>query len=169
VNLYYVRYCIAWYLVGRTALTLAIRGKLNFETLAIVCYYNTGCSLEEVARNTRTSPTTVRKQLVAAGIRIRTLSEAALLSSVLYPVPRQRQAGKYLAARGRDGKYCAIHRACWEAHYPLHPGFHVHHIDGNTLNNDMSNLAALAPGIHRQVHAEEARRALEAYRAQEAM
>lgn len=80
--------------------------------------------------------------------------------------PKVCMMGGYLMARGRDKKYHYIHRACWEAHYPLREGFHVHHINGDTLNNEMWNLAALAPGIHRQVHAEETRRALEAYRAQ---
>lgn len=76
------------------------------------------------------------------------------------------QLGNYLAAKGRDGKYHAVHRACWEAHYgPIHRGFHVHHINGDMLNNEMWNLAALASGIHRTVHAEESRKALEAYRA----
>src|SRR5688500_14502873 len=41
------------------------------------------------------------------------------------------------------------HRWVWQRHYgPIPPGHHVHHKDGNRLNNEISNLAcldALAP------------------------
>lgn len=144
-----------------------IRGKLNWETLQMACGYTAGRSLEEIAKQCRKSSTTVRKRLAAAGIHIRTPGEAAAQSSMTYPTPGLRRAGKYLSALDREGSPCAIHRACWEARYPLHKGFHVHHIDGDTTNNEMWNLAALAPGIHRTVHAEEARKAVEAYRARD--
>ena len=31
-------------------------------------------------------------------------------------------------------------------------GFHIHHIDGNKTNNDMSNLALLSAGAHTRLH-----------------
>ena len=58
----------------------------------------------------------------------------------------------YLRAVDRNYRGVLVHRACWEAHYPLHGSFHVHHINGNKTDNDMSNLAAMAPKIHRRLH-----------------
>lgn len=46
-----------------------------------------------------------------------------------------------------------LHRAVWEHHYgPIPKGFHVHHKDGNSLNNDISNLECMAPGEHHRHH-----------------
>jgi transposase-like protein len=39
---------------------------------------------------------------------------------------------------------------------PLLPGEVVHHIDGNKLNNDLSNLAIMTPSTHARLHATEA-------------
>lgn len=43
-----------------------------------------------------------------------------------------------------------LHVAVWESHHgvPVPPGWHVHHADGDTLNNDPENLVALPPGEH---------------------
>lgn len=35
---------------------------------------------------------------------------------------------------------------------PLEPYEDVHHIDGNPLNNDLSNLAVIAHGEHQRIH-----------------
>ena len=35
---------------------------------------------------------------------------------------------------------------------PLEPNEDVHHIDGNTLNNDIDNLEVIPHGIHQQMH-----------------
>lgn len=69
-----------------------------------------------------------------------------------FQVPLFADPRGYLRSIGRDFKAHLVHRACWEAHYPLHRDFHVHHINGVKRDNDMSNLAAMAPKIHRRLH-----------------
>jgi hypothetical protein len=45
------------------------------------------------------------------------------------------------------------HRQVWEdAHGPLPPGWHVHHIDGNRLNNRLDNLVAIRHNDHARHH-----------------
>lgn len=34
-------------------------------------------------------------------------------------------------------------------------GYHIHHIDGDKLNNDISNLVCIAPGEHSKIHNKE--------------
>ena len=63
--------------------------------------------------------------------------------------------GKYFQHNGKR-----LHRAVWEYHNGEIPeGYHIHHIDGNRFNNDITNLS-LMPGLdHMKEHAgEESRR-----------
>lgn len=49
-----------------------------------------------------------------------------------------------------------LHRDVWEYHNgPIPEGYHVHHIDGDPANNEISNLACLSPEEHRLCHASE--------------
>jgi len=49
----------------------------------------------------------------------------------------------------RPGK--SLHVAIWEHHNgPVPDGFEIHHIDHNTLNNDVSNLECVATSAHRR-------------------
>jgi hypothetical protein len=63
-----------------------------------------------------------------------------------------------------------LHQAIWEFHNgPIPEGHHVHHKDGNTLNNDISNLECLSNLEHRRSHwtpekADRARKMAEAAR-----
>lgn len=53
-----------------------------------------------------------------------------------------------------DGKTVSIHRHVWEeANGPIPDGWHVHHIDHDPLNNDLSNLVAMPAEEHRAHHA----------------
>lgn len=50
-------------------------------------------------------------------------------------------------------KRSKIHRKIYEEAYgPIQKGFHIHHIDGNRDNNDLSNLVALSPKDHYELH-----------------
>lgn len=49
----------------------------------------------------------------------------------------------------------SLHRVVWEFHNgPIPKGYHVHHKDGNTANNDISNLELKTKGDHHKLHAE---------------
>ena len=55
---------------------------------------------------------------------------------------------------GRAGH--RLHRDVWEFHHgPVPEGMHIHHIDGNTANNDISNLACVSLKDHWDEHREE--------------
>jgi len=46
-----------------------------------------------------------------------------------------------------------LHRDVWEHERgPIPDGWHVHHIDGDTSNNDISNLECVSPKEHAQRH-----------------
>jgi hypothetical protein len=54
---------------------------------------------------------------------------------------------------GRDG-YVQEHRMiAWDAGLFSDPTWHVHHRDGNGLNNAIGNLEPCTPGDHRREHA----------------
>lgn len=46
------------------------------------------------------------------------------------------------------------YRKLYEAHYNIRllPGIEIHHIDGNHFNNDISNLIAVTPEEHFNIH-----------------
>ena len=46
------------------------------------------------------------------------------------------------------------HRRAWKRHYGRFPrcGYHLHHVDGDSNNNSVSNLVELTPQQHFEVH-----------------
>lgn len=73
---------------------------------------------------------------------------------VRYPDSPSKSACRYFYERtGKRAGARALHRAIWEAaHGPIPPGFHIHHVDGDTLNNDLANLALVRPDEHALEH-----------------
>jgi hypothetical protein len=67
-------------------------------------------------------------------------------------------AGKYYLSQSRsnEGRRNAkgLHVAIWEHHNgkPVPKGYHVHHEDEDTFNNDISNLELVKKGAHLGVH-----------------
>lgn len=46
-----------------------------------------------------------------------------------------------------------LHRAVWEFHNgPVPHGHHIHHVDGDTANNDIANLECVPAGQHESDH-----------------
>ena len=46
-----------------------------------------------------------------------------------------------------------LHRVKWaDAHGPIPKNYHIHHIDGNPLNNELSNLECLSAKDHKDKH-----------------
>jgi hypothetical protein len=55
----------------------------------------------------------------------------------------------HIAMRGVE----SLHREIWKAERgPIPPGWHVHHIDGNPLNNSLDNLECLPEAEHLSHH-----------------
>ena len=58
------------------------------------------------------------------------------------------RCGTYFQHNGKR-----LHRAVWEFHNGEIPnGYHVHHVDGDTANNDIANLELLAQHDHISMH-----------------
>lgn len=65
-----------------------------------------------------------------------------------YPESNNPAHRKYFARAGHR-----LHRDVWIFHNgPIPEGMHVHHIDGNTANNDISNLACVTRAEHWNEH-----------------
>ena len=58
------------------------------------------------------------------------------------------KCGFYFQKKGRR-----LHRTVWESHNgPIPKGYHVHHKDGDTSNNDIANLELLHGSEHLSLH-----------------
>lgn len=67
-----------------------------------------------------------------------------------YPQSKRRSDSAYFKSKGRY-----LHRALWEYYNGIIPeGYHIHHIDGNTLNNNIYNLEAINSADHLSYHAD---------------
>ena len=68
-----------------------------------------------------------------------------------YPESSNKTHQRYYTRTGGQ----SLHRAIWEFHNgPVPDGHHVHHKDGNHLNNDISNLECLCKHAHAAEHKE---------------
>lgn len=57
----------------------------------------------------------------------------------------------------KKGLESSLHRQIWrDANGPIPKGCHIHHIDGNPLNNHISNLQCVTVKAHRAHHSAEA-------------
>jgi|DEB0MinimDraft_12_1074336.scaffolds.fasta_scaffold78270_1 hypothetical protein len=69
-----------------------------------------------------------------------------------YPESNRLSDRQYFQRAGVVGT-ARLHRDVWSAaNGPIPEGNHVHHIDGDTLNNDISNLECVTPEQHRAEH-----------------
>jgi hypothetical protein len=72
-----------------------------------------------------------------------------------YPESPARHLRSYFHAQ----RGYSLHRAIWESvHGPQPAGMHVHHVDGDPLNNDIANLQLVSAAEHMREHASEPER-----------
>ena len=74
-----------------------------------------------------------------------------------YPDSLHRQHRVYFQAhRGNNAPPIYLHRYLWgREHGAIPGGHHIHHIDGDPLNNELSNLACIPPDAHADEHRKE--------------
>lgn len=71
-----------------------------------------------------------------------------------YPNAKNLSDRSYFKKTFRDGTVVSLHRWVWKQHHGEIPeGCHIHHKDGDTGNNDISNLECLHSSDHLQGHA----------------
>src|SRR5258706_1560112 len=70
-----------------------------------------------------------------------------------YPDHKLRQHRVYYRALGDRAGSETLHRAVWRAAFGAIPkGCHVHHVDGDPLNNALENLALVPASSHARDH-----------------
>ena len=78
-----------------------------------------------------------------------------------YPDSKRAHLRNYFWTSGnyRNRGIGALHVEVWKAaHGAVPEGHHIHHKDGNPLNNDLANLACVSPETHAQAHFESPQR-----------
>ena len=62
--------------------------------------------------------------------------------------------GYYVISSSKEGnRGKQLHRLIYEDHHgPIPKGMQIHHIDGDTTNNDISNLEMVSISEHNQIH-----------------
>lgn len=66
-----------------------------------------------------------------------------------YPESKNPAHRRYFARAGHR-----LHRDVWEYHNgPIPEGYQIHHVDGDTANNDIANLECMPRKRHREEHA----------------
>lgn len=72
-----------------------------------------------------------------------------------YPDAKRRNSRVYWVRTKSGGGAKYLHVDVWEKHYgPVPEGWHVHHLDHNPANNDITNLQAMDPSEHLSHHQE---------------
>lgn len=67
---------------------------------------------------------------------------------------RLNSATNYYIVHDKEKKGKMLHRAIWERYSgeKIPKGYIIHHIDGNRLNNEFSNLMCVSPKEHSKLH-----------------
>lgn len=133
---------------------IGVMGAPRNDALAEMMYdlYCQGLSIEQVARRSGRSRQTVHKMFQRRGFDLRPRSGPPR-AGVLYG-GRAYTMGDPGYLRCTTGDRHLLHRKVWEDTYgPIPPGYDVHHLDHNKLNNDIENLRLLTKADHARLHA----------------
>ena len=131
--------------------------EIDLPVGELVLRYEDGESTRVLGRAYAVGRETIRQRLLAAGVELRRRGWLGLRgkkSGMHRPGgPLHVSQEGYLGTRSRDGRRCSVHRAYWEAyHGPIPKGHHVHHINGDRLDNRIENLACMSAGEHVRLH-----------------
>lgn len=73
-----------------------------------------------------------------------------------YPESPRLSHQRYFNRAGGNG---LLHRDVWEFYNgPIPDGYHIHHLDGDVTNNDISNLVCISAAEHFRLHQDDRRR-----------
>ena len=87
------------------------------------------------------------ESVVFNGIEFKRYPEAKQPSHRWYFTPSQTHCGNGVQS---------LHREIWKSHHgPIPKGMHIHHKDGNPLNNSIDNLACVTEQEHSELHRED--------------
>lgn len=123
------------------------KGKTEREVLEIInkLYFVERKSLNEIAAKLGTERNNIRHMMMRNNLDRRSVSDAKRgnghINSEGYVVMKFNQKAK------------KMHRVVWEQHNGTIPaGHHIHHVDGNKTNNDISNLELISASKHSSLH-----------------
>ena len=139
------------------------RRNIRLPVDELVARYEAGESTRALGRAHGVSGPTVSRRLHAAGVEMRSVGAPPGNN---YHHGKHRRGGPlhtdrkgYLRTYDREGKKCAVHRACWEAHHgPIPEGHVVHHVNEDRVDNRVENLDCMPDAEHGQLHARSAAR-----------
>lgn len=141
----------------------------------IQLYYNEGLSLRDIGKKFGKSMKFTQHWLKIYNLKPRNLSESSKMRCVKKPqtnpgrkgMPKRGLKGKdnpsykkgfFIRKDGYkmlnfDGKQIMEHRHIWIKHNCNIPkGYHIHHIDGDKLNNKIENLQLMKNSDHQKLH-----------------
>ena len=133
----------------------------NLPVHELVARYEAGESTRMLAHAYGVCRDTAWRTLRAAGVKMRRSGGQLGNKHALGGKGRPKRGGPlhvdgqgYFGTRDREGKRCGVHRGCWEAHHgPVPDGCVIHHINGDTLDNEIGNLCCMVDSEHRRMHA----------------
>ena len=124
--------------------------------VTVAALYRSGWSVSALAWNLHRPPFLISGYLTRMRIPLRTQAESVALANSRdrrRATPGWKLNRKWPGARGRDGRWYSLHKACWEAYNGSVPvGSVVHHRDKNTSNFAVENLECMTRAEHLAFH-----------------
>lgn len=126
----------------------------------IVARYQDGMSTLKLESIYGVDRSTIWRRLRSAGVKMRRCGAPRRNKNALGNRSTPKPGGPlhltsdgYLQTYDREKQQCRLHRGCWAAHYGEIPeGYVVHHINKETLDNRIENLACMSANEHSRLH-----------------
>lgn len=124
--------------------------------VTVAMLYRSGSSLRGLARDLHRPCFLISGYLTRRGVVLRSHAESVALANASdrrRATPGWKLNRKWPGARGRNGRWYSLHRACWEAYHGSVPlGSVIHHKDQNTANFAVENLECMTRAEHLAHH-----------------